>query len=336
MSNKESNFYTYLILDPRHQGNYIYDEGKLSLDYLPIYVGKGCGSRYAVHIKEAKRLLKQQKSQSWIMKNCDNPHKTRIIMKTLKVGLEPIVVKILENVDEQTAFDKEKELVWIIGRADMKMGSLTNKTWGGEGGINNYKLDLVDQKFGRLLVETFVGKDRHNNSLFNCLCDCGNEKIVLGYQLNNNKTKSCGCLNKDIITSHGLSNTPLHKTWRQIRQRCYNPNNREYDKIGGMGIIMCDRWLKFENFLEDIGSRPTDKHVMVRINDDNDYELSNCRWITKKEQANNRKTNRYLTIDGETKTLSEWIKISGAIFTTVSGRLQRGWSEKEAVFGMVE
>lgn len=113
-------YYTYLILDPRIHGTFSYDGGKLTVEYLPIYGGKGCYDRCNDHIKEA--IESDKKS-----------HKLNKLRKILKAGREPIIIKIIENVDEETAFDKERELIWIVGRADLNMGPLTNLTWGGEG-----------------------------------------------------------------------------------------------------------------------------------------------------------------------------------------------------------
>lgn len=320
---KETQYYTYLILDPRINGTFIYDGGKLILPNLPIYSGKGIRKRCFEHSSDAKHTN-------------EKTDKLNLLREIIEDGYEPIIYKVLENVTEDVALSKEIELIWVIGRADMKMGSLTNKTWGGERGGYERK-DLSGQKFGRLIVNKFVGENIHGDSLFDCLCECGTKRTVLGYLLRNGNTKSCGCYNKDIITSHGMTGTPIYKLWRRIKDNYYNKNVKGYYKYGAKGIKVCDRWLEsFDNFYKDVGDIPSVDSLFCLISEKNDFTPENWEWMTKKQRCGRRKSNRYLTINGETKIIAEWIKISGAKFNTVTGRLQRGWSHEEAVYGKSE
>ena len=128
-----------------------------------------------------------------------------------------------------------------------------------------------------------------------CSCECGNEKVVVLNSLRSGATRSCGCYRKEVTTQtktiHGLWKHPLYKTWADMKTRCYNTKDKYYKDYGGRGIKVCDRWIKsFPNFLQDMGERPTG-YSIDRINNDGNYEPSNCRWATNKEQQNNQRRN---------------------------------------------
>lgn len=241
MSNQEekspnqnkSNYYTYLILDPRIKGTFIYDDGKLVLEFLPIYVGKGCGYRCNVHLSDAKNTIKRT-------------NKLETIREILRIGLKPIIIKVLETVTEKESLAKEKELVWVIGRADLGMGTLTNLTWGGEGCSGNKIEELIGRSFGRLVVEEFYSVDEYNNIRWVCRCECGGKITTRGTSLRDGATRSCGCLK----FKHGKNKTPEHRAWIIMKQRCYNSNIKQYKDYGGRGIIICDEWLGKDGFFE--------------------------------------------------------------------------------------
>jgi hypothetical protein len=128
---------------------------------------------------------------------------------------------------------------------------------------------------------------------------------------------------------------PEYAVWQTMKARCHNPNNGKYKNYGGRGISIAPEWLNFGQFIADMGRRPSDSHTIERIDNDGNYAPENCRWATHKEQANNRrlrKTSRFITIDGVTKTLSQWARHTGISVITISGRLRKGWTYKEAVF----
>lgn len=129
----------------------------------------------------------------------------------------------------------------------------------------------------------------------------------------------------------GKHRSRTYESWQSMKKRCLNPNVRHYSDYGGRGITVCDRWLKFENFLSDMGEAP-DAHSIGRINNDGNYELSNCRWETQTQQANNRRVTVYITFNGFRKTASEWAKELGMKRKLICQRLKAGFPIDECLF----
>jgi len=157
-----------------------------------------------------------------------------------------------------------------------------------------------------------------------CVCVCGNRRVISKGDLLRAKhpTKSCGCKRK---TTHGYSNSPTYMTWGKMIQRATNPNNDRSADYIGRGITVCDDWKVFENFLRDMGERP-EGMSLDRIDNSKGYSPENCRWATPKEQLNNTRRNRFLTLNGETKTVAQWAEEAGINAGTIYSRLGRGWS----------
>ena len=161
--------------------------------------------------------------------------------------------------------------------------------------MKRIKNDLTGKRFGRWVVVGLSEKSARVKWL--CVCDCGAQKEVLAFSLTSGDSKSCGCFNKqrtsEYHTTHGLSKTPTYRIWHGMKQRCLNPNCNGYHNYGGRGITVCASWKNsFENFLDDMGERPFLGAELDRINNNGNYEKSNCRWVSKKQNANNRRSNR--------------------------------------------
>lgn len=148
-------------------------------------------------------------------------------------------------------------------------------------------------KYNKLTVVSYVGKNKYGKKLFRFRCDCGNEKIMIGTTVKNGYSKSCGCISsmksKKRLTTHGFVNTKVYRSWSTMKNRCDNPNYEHYHRYGGRGVTYDKNWSEFENFLADMGEPPTPKHQLDRIDNDGNYTKDNCRWVTPSENCNNRK-----------------------------------------------
>lgn len=131
---------------------------------------------------------------------------------------------------------------------------------------------------------------------------------------------------------HGMCDSAEYNAWAAMIQRCHNPNNPNFKNYGGRGISVSDRWRAgFSNFLHDMGVKPSSRHTLERVNNNEGYCAENCMWVTRKEQQKNTRSNRWITINGQRKTESDWAREKGIHSTTISHRIARGMSESEAV-----
>jgi hypothetical protein len=191
--------------------------------------------------------------------------------------------------------------------------------------------DLTGNRFGNLTVMWMSNQRIGGKIGWWCKCDCGTPCIVTGDHLMRG-TKSCGCLRKlGYHTTHGRSKRPEWRVWEHLRQRCYNSADKSYPDYGGRGIAVCEAWQFFENFYSDMGPRPSLRHSIDRVDNDGPYSPENCRWATRTEQARNRRSNRLVTVYGQTKTAAEWIELYGLNPWRFYGRLNRGWSAEKAL-----
>lgn len=198
--------------------------------------------------------------------------------------------------------------------------------------------DITGQIFGRLTVLQFSHSDpKWKIAHWVCRCQCGTIKTILGSSLKSGNTPSCGCQGLEHIAAvghrnatHGKSGLPEYNVWVAMLSRCFKKSNASYGYYGDRGITVCDRWLNVESFLNDMGTRPTPKHTIDRIDNNGNYSPDNCRWVTRTEQQNNRRVNIHVTHRGETHTVKEWALLLGMPPHTLYYRVKH-WPIEQAM-----
>lgn len=206
-------------------------------------------------------------------------------------------------------------------------------------------LNLVGHVFGR-----WTARERDTSSKrprWICECTCGTVASVRQSGLRDGTSQSCGCKHREELTErmtavgptfkHGQARAGKHTKeywiWMQMRKRCSDPKQEHFHLYGGRGITVCDRWLSsFENFIADLGPRPTPKHSIERVDSNGTYEPGNCRWATPKEQANNTSRNKFIEWNGQRKTAAQWAEELGVNSELILYRLENGWTVEEAFF----
>lgn len=189
--------------------------------------------------------------------------------------------------------------------------------------------DLENQVFGRLTVIGFA-ESLGGRTYWFCKCICGTIKKINSGKLRSNHTQSCGCLQKERTSNtsktHGQTRSLTYRAWESMLRRCNNLKDKSYERYGARGIKVCERWVKFENFLADMGELPAHGYTIDRKDNSGNYEPRNCRWATKKEQANNTRGNRLITFNGKTQPLAMWCDELHFTYACLHSRLTRGWS----------
>lgn len=183
------------------------------------------------------------------------------------------------------------------------------------------RINLVGKKFGKLKV---ISRDK-NSTKWICKCECGKSSIVTTSNLTTGNSTSCGCHVGLNLKIHGQYKHPSYVHWRTMKQRCNNPNSSDYKNYGGRGIKICNRWKNIKNFIIDMGIPPTKKHTLDRIDVNDDYKPTNCRWATRKTQSNNRRNT--LKLDGI--TLKKWCELNNLCYNTTYQRFKKGWSKEK-------
>ena len=200
--------------------------------------------------------------------------------------------------------------------------------------------DLTGRKYGRLTAVSRAKNTEHGRAQWLCRCDCGGERIAQAAYLNRGSTRSCGCLGIEQRKSAAQSqchdaakrqHPREYSSWANMLARCYDKRRDDFKWYGGIGIVVCARWRdSFSAFLADMGPRPFGMTLDRRVTSA-DYSPDNCRWATATEQANNRRDNHRITIDGVTRTIAEWSRQTGVGEKVISARICRGWDARRAV-----
>lgn len=186
--------------------------------------------------------------------------------------------------------------------------------------------DIIGKRFGKLVAKEQVGSNERGY-LINCICDCGNEKLVNAKELRSGNNKSCGCL----VTKHGMSGTRIYEIWQNMKRRCNDHKNKSYSIYGGRGITYDDSWEEFEIFYNDMKEGYSDKLTIDRIDPDGNYTKDNCRWADKITQANNTRSNIFVEYKGETISVADLCRKYNFNYDLVRHRLQRGQTLIEAI-----
>lgn len=205
--------------------------------------------------------------------------------------------------------------------------------------------DLTGQTFGRLTViqraeDKILKGSGKRVVMWLCQCSCGQIVKVQGSNLRRHVVNSCGCFKREKATNnikHGYArrqnNHRLYQIWCGMKCRCFNSNHKDYAFYGARGIVVCNEWKKnFISFQEwSISNGYQSTLTLDRIDNNGNYEPSNCRWVSRKRQANNTRQNHFLTLNNETLTLTEWSIRTKIPCSTILARLKRGWNIEETL-----
>lgn len=197
--------------------------------------------------------------------------------------------------------------------------------------------DLTGLSFDRWTVLSFSHTAKR--SFWTARCACGTQRVVEGGALTTGKSRSCGCLHREVSSrvasqprTHGMKGAPEYYVWTSLKQRCLNPLVKNYAAYGGRGITVCSRWAQsFEAFIADMGERPSPRHSIDRIDNDGNYEPGNCEWKDFSSQVRNRRSNVVVQYRGQEMVLTDAVRLAGACYSTVHRRMSRGQSFAEAI-----
>ena len=204
--------------------------------------------------------------------------------------------------------------------------------------------DLTGLKFNRLTVIKKAEK-KGRKTFWECVCECGKEKIIRSDVLQDGTTKSCGCLKSEVDSNKAKTilkeknrkytetNTILYTKWRGMMSRCNNVNDKRYLNYGARGIKVCEEWLDYQNFLNWAKDKNYSGELEIdRINVNDDYKPDNCRFITRKANCNNRRSNINITHNNKTQTLMQWCEELNLNYSTINARYKRGTTDPENLF----
>lgn len=207
----------------------------------------------------------------------------------------------------------------------------------------------VGDRYGSVTVVYLFSGERKSGSkkrMASCICDCGGMVDVEIYNLRTGNTKQCSsCAHKtrsENSKTHGKSYQPgtsgtveakSYYTWQAMKRRCLNANSSGYSNYGGRGISVCSEWTSsYESFLEDMGLPPSMDSQIDRVDNNGNYEKKNCRWVSRSENARNKRNTVMITAFGETRPLQEWAEIKGIPYGKLKARLKRGTEPEAAMY----
>jgi len=195
---------------------------------------------------------------------------------------------------------------------------------------------MIGKKFGKWTVLRF--SHQYDKYLYwECRCKCRKTRIIKENDLKSGCITFCRCKTAKNLQSrydmHGKSSWPECKVWRGMKSRCNDKDNPNFVYYGGRGISVCKSWQRsFENFINDMGRRPSSDYSIDRIDNDGNYEPNNCRWATAAVQANNRRNSRILTFDGKSLNVKQWAKTTEISYYEILRRLNEGWPVEQALY----
>lgn len=197
--------------------------------------------------------------------------------------------------------------------------------------------DLTGNKYGRWTVILEGERGHQGKRRWNCICECGTRGLVYQDNLLSGKSESCGCLRQERSVAkcrtHGERHSRLYRIWTGMKTRCNNSYHTAYKDYGGRGVTICDEWSDYTVFRDwALSHGYADNLTIDRIDNDGNYEPSNCRWVTQATQVNNCRSNRILEYNGERHTMAEWSKLTNIPYHTLAQRLEKlNWSVERAL-----
>lgn len=191
------------------------------------------------------------------------------------------------------------------------------------------------EAFGRLTTIKEINRDKNKNIVWECICRCGNKTNVVATLLSQGHSKSCGCLVRENLShlayKHGMSKTKIYRVWAGIISRTSYKGDTNYQRYGGRGIKVCDRWRKYLNFFEDMGREYREGLQIERVNNDGNYEPSNCKWATRHDQSRNKRVTHFITFNKKTQSMRDWSEELKINYDTLRCRINDyGWAIEKA------
>lgn len=246
--------------------------------------------------------------------------------------------------------DREKRATWACRCACGKVKTVRGKhlTQGAivscgcfarESLASRRSLDITNEVFGRLTAISPTSDRLRGLAVWEFQCSCGNRVKLPAARVVNGNTRSCGCLQPEVAASvfltHGRCKTPEYTVWANMKVRCEHPSSSSFHRYGGRGIKVCDRWASFAEFYKDMGPRPSRKHTLDRIDNDGDYSPENCRWATPTEQALNKASTVFVTVDGVRLPLLLACTNTGVDYKKVVWRTHQRHSDHQTEFDVL-